>query len=133
MSISEQAISGEVDLLRKLAASYNAEWKEEAAMVFSHAADTIEALTAKLQAANMDRSADCSGWIPCSTGNMPDMGSAVLIQFKSDMNGITGDDDRTFDISFIRSRDNREWFCSTGKYPLKAVKAWKPIKSYHEP
>lgn len=80
-----------------------------------------------------ESSADCGGWIPCSTGNMPDMGSAVLIQFKSDMNGITGDDDRTFDISYMRSRDNSEWFCSTGKYPIKAVKAWKPIESYHEP
>lgn len=62
MSISEQTneydvIRDEVDLLRKLAASYNAEWKEEAAMVFSHAADTIESLSAKLQVANMERSA----------------------------------------------------------------------------
>lgn len=101
--------------------------------ILREAADTIEALSAKLQAANMERKEDFGGWILCSTGHMPDMGSAVLIQFKSDMNGITGDDDRTFDISYIRSRDNSEWFCSTGKYPLKAVKAWKPIKSYHEP
>lgn len=160
--------------------------------VFNQAADTIESLSEKLQAANMERSAedcrksvlkietpkvcidcpchfagesgmvmcgvekrellsddietfkpdwcplresseDCGGWIPCSTGKMPDMGSTVLIQFKSDMNGITGDDDRTFDISYIRSRDNSEWFCSTGKYPLKAIKAWRPIKSYHKP
>ena len=83
----------------------------------------------------IERSAeDCGGgWILCSTRNIPDMGSTVLIQLKSERDGITGDDDRTFDISYIRSRDNSEWFCSTGKYPLKAVKAWKPIKAYHEP
>lgn len=68
----------------------------------------------------------------CPLQDMPDMGSAVLIQLKSERDGITGDEDRTFDISYIRSSDNSEWFCSTGEYPLKAIKAWKPIKSYHE-
>lgn len=136
MSISEQ-----VKELRELANSKEIEVHEPAKYGFYgkiksillEAADTIESLSAKLQAENMERTTeDCSVWIPCSTGNMPDIGSAVLIQFKSDINGITGDDDRTFDISYIRSSDNSEWFCSTGEYPLKAIKAWKPIKSYHE-
>ena len=77
---------------------------------------------------------DCEGvWILCSTRNMPDMGSAVLIQFKSDINGIAGGENRTFDISYIRPRDNREWFCFTRKYLLKDVKARKLIKECHEP
>lgn len=38
------------------------------------AADTIEALSAKLQAANMERPAeDCGGgWIECESGKLPD-------------------------------------------------------------
>lgn len=38
------------------------------------AADTIESLFAKLQAANMERSEeDCgAGWIPCKVENLPD-------------------------------------------------------------
>ncbi len=101
--------------------------REGIAKFLRQAADTIEALSKKLQAANMENG---GGWIACDTGYMPDIGSSVLIQFRSDMDGITGDEDRTFDISYLRSRDNSEWVCSTGKYPLKAVKAWRPIKPY---
>lgn len=139
MSISEQTneydvIRDEVDLLRKLAASYNAEWKEEAAMVFSHAADTIESLSAKLQVANMERSAaDCGGgWIPCSSGKMPHMGCAVIIQLKYSEDGITGDDDMTYDISFLRT-DKNEWVSCCGTYPFEDVIAWRKIKPYYEP
>ncbi|MCI9142381.1 MAG: hypothetical protein HFH87_07125 [Lachnospiraceae bacterium] len=104
----------------------------ETSNILTEAADTIESLSAKL--ADMERPAeDCGGWILCSTGIMPDMGSTVLIQLKNERDGITGDEDRTFDISFIRSRDNSEWISPSAKYPLKAVKAWKPIKAYHEP
>lgn len=100
-----------------------------------HNCDHKDEYIEELEAADMERPAeDCGGgWILCSTGNMPDMGSTVLIQLKSERDGITGDEDRTFDISFIRSRDNSEWISPSAKYPLKAVKAWKPIKAYHEP
>lgn len=36
------------------------------------AADTIESLSAKLQSANMELSADCNGWIECESGKLPD-------------------------------------------------------------
>ena len=41
---------------------------------FREAADTIEALSAKLQSENMERSAeDCGGgWIECESGKLPD-------------------------------------------------------------
>ncbi len=128
MNISEQ-----VKELRKAAKWFEGACFPEAVKLADEAADTIESLSANL--ADMERSAeDCGGgWILCSTGNMPDMGSTVLIQLKSERDGITGDEDRTFDISFIRSRDNSEWISPSAKYPLKAVKAWKPIKAYHKP
>ncbi len=123
-------ISEQLSALRDVAGAYQ---HNGLGMILKEAADTIESLSEKLE--DMERSAeDCSGgWIPCSTGNMPDTGSTVLIQLKSQRDGITGDEDRTFDISFIRSRDNSEWVSPSAKYPLKAVKAWKPIKAYHEP
>lgn len=49
-----------------------AEWLEKdqekrLASILLQAADTIESLSAKLQAENTERSAeDCGGWIPCS-------------------------------------------------------------------
>ena len=61
MSISEQ-----VRRLRKEAKFH----KDKGIYLYAllkEAADTIESLSAKLQAANMERSADCGGgWIPCS-------------------------------------------------------------------
>lgn len=61
MSISEQ-----VKELRELADGYKMADRPLAANTIYHAADTIESLSAKLQAANMERSADCGGgWIPC--------------------------------------------------------------------
>ena len=41
--------------------------------ILRESADTIESLSAKLQAANMERSAeDCGGWVPCNLENLPD-------------------------------------------------------------
>ena len=40
--------------------------------VLGQAADTIESLSAKLQSANMELSADCNGWIECESGKLPD-------------------------------------------------------------
>lgn len=94
------------------------------------AANAIEALSEKL--ANMERSENCGGWILCSTGKMPHGGSSVLIRLKSINDGITGDDDRTYDISFLRTTDN-EWVSTQGTYTFDAVLAWKPIEPYHEP
>lgn len=82
--------------------------------------------------ANMERSEDFGGWIPCNTEKMPHGGSSVLIRLKSTKDGITGDDDRTYDISFLRTTDN-EWVSTQGTYPFDAVLAWKPIEPYHEP
>ena len=49
---------------------------DEIHKIMSQSADTIESLSAKLQAANMERSAeDCGGWIYCGDGkNLPEPG-----------------------------------------------------------
>lgn len=62
MDISEQ-----VKELRKAAKWFEGTGLPETIKLVNDAADTIESLSAKLQAANMERSAeDCGGWIPCS-------------------------------------------------------------------
>lgn len=61
MSIIEQ-----VKELREIAKEFDLDDKEELAIMLNKAADAIESLYAKLQAANMEWSADCGGWIPCS-------------------------------------------------------------------
>lgn len=98
--------------------------------IIERTANTIESLSAKL--ADMERPAeDYGGWIPCSIGKMPGEGSAVLIRLENTDDGITGDDDHTYDISFLRTNEN-EWISSCGTYPFEAVKAWRPIEPYQE-
>lgn len=48
---------------------------------FREAADTIEELSAKLATANMERSTAYynDGWIPCSSGRMPENGQTVVV------------------------------------------------------
>ena len=69
MSISEQ-----VKELRELANDVWLNSNEKFGIKINQAADTIESLSAKLQAANMERSAeDCGGgWIECESGKLPD-------------------------------------------------------------
>lgn len=69
MNISEQ-----VKELREIAKNWNPNTPiNPVSVVLNKAADTIESLSAKLQAANMERSAeDCGGWIECESGKLPD-------------------------------------------------------------
>ena len=65
-------ISGQVHYLRSLAADQTPEALYEVFGALNEAADTIEALSAKLT--DMERSAeDCGGgWIECESGKLPD-------------------------------------------------------------
>lgn len=49
--------------------------------LYARAADTIEELSAKLATANMERSTAYhnNGWIPCSSGRMPENGQTVVV------------------------------------------------------
>ena len=67
MSISEQ-----VNKLREAVKSYRPYVPYYVIGLLHNAADTIESLSAKLQSANMELSADCNGWIECESGKLPD-------------------------------------------------------------
>lgn len=89
-------------------------------MLLEQAADTIEALSAKLQAANMERSADCGGWIPCKN-KMPEIGKPVLV---CDKQGNVC-------VRAITCKIKGKKYWSQDKYD---VVAWQPLpKPYHEP
>lgn len=75
-------ISKQIDDLR----AYAKDRKGELAKLVSDAADTIEMLSAKLSAANMERSARYyhGGWIPCSE-RLPRQGQEVICQCRANM------------------------------------------------
>lgn len=68
--------SKQIDELR----AYAKDRKGELAKLINDAADTIELLSTKLSAANMERSSQYyhDGWIPCSE-RLPNKGDVVLI------------------------------------------------------
>ena len=72
-------ISKQIDDLR----AYAKDRKGELAKLVSDAADTIEMLSAKLSAANMERSARYyhGDWIPCSE-RLPEDGATVWVTIK---------------------------------------------------
>ena len=63
--------------------AYAKDRKGELAKLVSDAADTIETLSAKLSAANMERSSQYyhGGWIPCSE-RLPEEDTEVLISYR---------------------------------------------------
>ena len=128
--VGEKMIEKQVKKLRKLADFHNTEiyLSYEQRNTIIQAADTIEALSAKLQAANTERSAeDCGGWIPCSE-RLPEervselgnsMGEHVICSCKG---GFVG---RSF---FYRGR-----FTELEEKGYKVL-AWMPLlEPYHEP
>lgn len=92
------------------------------------AADTIEALSAKLQATNTERSAeDCGGgWIYCGDGNnLPKEDGFYLVTLTHRITDIA---DMLIRKAFFNEKRNA--FMDYGS----AVIAWKPLpKPYHEP
>ncbi len=120
MSISEQ-----VRELREVAEMYEG---LDGGKILSEAADTTESLSAKLQAANMERSAgDCNGWIPCKE-RLPEIGKLVILSLKN------------LDIC-IGYRENDSISRMTAYLTEKGcriefgyVLAWQPLpEPYHEP
>ena len=66
-------ISEQVKKLRDKAFAYGYTSNSETESLLLQAANTIESLSAKLRAENMERSAeDCGGWIECESGKLPD-------------------------------------------------------------
>ena len=79
-------ISEQVKELREIAAEFDLDDKEELANMINEAADTIEALSAKLQAANMERSDRYYGGGKIKLSDLKD-----VISEDSDV-GITAED-----------------------------------------
>lgn len=87
-------ISKQIEELR----AYAADRKGEVSRIVSDAADTIESLSKKLSAANMERSSQYynDGWIPV-TERLPKEKEDVLLAFKQNMivgcwENVLGDD-----------------------------------------
>ena len=118
--------------------SYNLDfvfgWLEECFEIVKEAADTIESLSAKLQAANMERSVeDCGGWIPRKE-RLPEDGVDVLVWFEYFR---YGEYNRLFQTKGISYTFNGEWSGfvngSSGWNQLRII-AWQPLpEDYHEP
>lgn len=92
--------------------------------LLNQAADTIESLSTKLQAANMERSAeDCGGWIPCSE-RMPEETGFYMVTKKIKETGERFSGKSRFDIE-------KGW-----NDPLNFIDiiAWQPLLApYREP
>lgn len=117
-------ISEQVKELRKVAENFR-EWEYNRFYdVISEAADTIESLSAKLLAANMERpSEDCDGWIPCKE-RLPEETGFYMVTKKIKETGERFSGKSRFDIE-------KGW-----NDPLNFVDivAWRfLLEPYHEP
>lgn len=100
-------ISEQVKELRNIAETF-CEWEYNRFYnAISRADDTIESLSAKLQAANMERSAeDCGGgWIKCDKDNLPDKEVLCCDQCGEMILGYVSED-KTSDTGFCAENDN---------------------------
>lgn len=126
MSISEQ-----VKELRAYSNSSLYAREGKARELLKEAADTIESLFAKLQAENMERSAeDCGGWIPCKE-RLPENDMCVLAQVNGKYKNITFEDAFEF-ATYIKGEG---W--TLEEYPdyyNPNVIAWRKLpEPYHKP
>lgn len=123
MSISEQ-----VKELRELCETFSG---KRLGKILEGAADTIEALSAKLE--NMGRSEDCGGWILCKD-RLPEDGVDVLVWYEYFR---YGEYNRLFQTTGISFAHNGKWsgFVNgqSGWNQLSII-AWQPLPDpYHEP
>lgn len=137
-------ISEQVKELRELADGYKMADRPLAANTIYQAADTIEALSAKL--ADMERSAeDCGGgWIYCSDGeNLPEESGYYLVTYHEWSNGEflpKFDDTYVKRLHYQKSEQFIGWNFSkcvdkrAEDDMNREVLAWQPLpEPYHEP
>lgn len=121
MSINEQ-----VKELRIAGGTCIGMGKELIARFLLEAADTIEALSAKLQTAKMDRTAEgCGGWIKCKV-RVPEEGQEVILQdyYGNREIGRFGHNEDYQEGFYIG-----DWFSTSNNYL-----AWhESPEPYHEP
>lgn len=123
MSISEQ--------VKELRAYSNASLyarENRARELLKEAADTIESLSAKLQAANMERLADCGGWIPCKE-RLPDVEASENVKSE-----ICTDNGERFLITDTDGYVHESTFWQSAQEFEDDAIAWMPKPDpYHEP
>lgn len=103
--------------------------EKRAKELLKEAADTIEALSAKLQAANMENG---GGWILCED-RLPEDGVDVLVWYEYFR---YGEYNRLFQTSGISFTHNGEWYGfvngSSGWNQL-SILAWQPLPEPYRP
>ena len=108
--------SKQIDKLR----AYAKDRKGELAKMLTDAADTIELLSAKLHASQMERSSQYyhGGWIPCSERLPEEYGNYLITTH-----------DGNVDIGTIDPKKKNVWSAcdSDGFYWLREVLAWIPL------
>lgn len=127
-------ISEQVKELRGIAKEFDLDDKEELAIMLNEAADTIESLSAKLQAANMERSADCGGWTYCGDGeNLPTEPFGCIVTVL-DTEPMTQTDYEVI-LPYHVGYDGKQWSDIEGNQIPIDVIAWMPApkEPYHEP
>jgi hypothetical protein len=127
-------ISEQVKELREIASEFDLDGKEELSNMINEAADTIEALSAKLAEANMDRSDRYygGGWIACED-RLPEDGVDVLVWFEYFR---YGEYNRLFQTKGISHTFDGKWSGfvngSSGWNQLKII-AWQPMPEDFRP
>lgn len=140
-------ISEQVKELRE-EAEYQNDIKDYHGMVdlLSEAADTIESLSAKLQAADMERSADdCGGgWIYCGDGNnMPEEHDSIFKENKGTDKWNDAMFERTSNTVIVTVEDEKGQRATMtaktldGKWKIDSflklkVIAWRPFPNHYE-
>ena len=135
MSISEQ-VNAQIGILRRLSFECHCQWKEELEFALSEAADTIEALSAKL--ADMERPAeDCGGgWIKCKD-RLPTKkecgdyrGSFIVTVYTNKLTTLYME----YEHTIVRGKEVGRWIWNDRVNIPWEVIAWKPLpEPYHEP
>lgn len=100
------------------------------------ASDTIESLSKKLQVANMERSADCSGWIYCGDGKNFQEGENVKVIVSAVWDGYEYTTESYFYHGKFYNKPYHQILAGEifDSYTGDEVIAWKPLpEPYHEP
>ena len=126
--------SKQIDELR----AYAKDKKGELAKLINDAADTIEMLSAKLHASQMERSSQYyhGGWIPCSE-RLPEDGTECLVSVRCskkvvvvDMATYSTDLFKVDKEDFFGNRGESGWYYLSGEYgycKMLNVIAWMPL------
>lgn len=98
-------------------------WREECFEIVNQAADTIEALSAKLQAANMENG---SGWILCKD-RLPTESGEYIATCHNDIDGYFSQE------CYFQVEDSEHYFGWDGLVNFDEVIAWQNLPEPYRP